>query len=279
MLWAVFFVGACTAQHGSPPGPRDVHGTDGDGSPRASDAAADAADGRERDTGPEPGTDAGRDAGPPLDCTFTGTPQIEPADAEVAVTTQFTLEGVSALPPGCLAWRASPSAFAIYNSFSLEKVELDPDTGELRVYALPNDVVLQISAEVGGEVVATTTVRYFDPGRALDGVLHEVGVLRCPDYVELPREEIQEIMFHDFMVTFVAFETYVDYAGYATVLPDPGDPRRGTLSFVVDWGNVEPSTLDTEGSYVARQDGRIELRDLWLGPDAAQCGHVLERYK
>lgn len=280
--WVLILVGACADSHGGA-GPNDVHdaGTEADG--HAADAAVDASgphrDAGEQDGGPVDLFDAGRDAGPPPDCSFTGTAQIAPADVEVAVDTRFTLEGISALPPGCLTWRASPSAFDVYNSFERNEVDLEPDTGELHVYGLPNDVVLEIRAEVAGEVVATTTVRYFHPQRVLDGVLHEVGVLSCPGYVEVPREQIQEILFQDFMVTFVAFETYVDYAGQATVQPDPVDPRRGSLSFVVDWSNFEPPTLDTEGTYVARTDGRIELRDLWLGPDAAQCGHVLERYQ
>jgi hypothetical protein len=123
------------------------------------------------------------------------------------------------------------------------------------------------------------TVHYFEPTRALEGVFSEVGVLRCPDYVEVPREQIQEIFLEDFQVTFMSFETYVDYSGVSSHEPNLVDPRSGTFEFTVDWSNQKPDTLDYSGTYRARPDGYLELRDVWLGPDAAQCGHVLERYK
>lgn len=227
-------------------------------------------------------TDAGPDARvttPELDCSFTGEPRIEPADAEVSSPQQFTLVGVSALPAGCLRWSSSPSGFDVYNSMGeYDEVDLDSDTGALSVWGLPNDVVLTISAVVADKAVAMTTVRYYDPGRALSGALHEVAVLRCPDYVEVPRTGIGEVFLEDFKVTFQPFETYVDYSGFSSINVDAQDPRRGTFSFEVDWSNFEPETLVRSGSYTARLDGRIELRDVWLGPDQAQCGHVLERW-
>lgn len=140
---------------------------------------------------------------------------------------------------------------------------------------------LLILVDVAGETIAQTTVRYFDHQRVFEGVFFEVGVLRCPDYVEVPRENmIQEIFLEDFQVTFQAFETYVDYKGTSTHQRTPPDTRTGTFEFTVDWSNFEPDSLVKSGTYHARRsDGRLELRDLWLGPDATQCGHVLERFK
>lgn len=226
-----------------------------------------------------PAVDAGSDAGPEPECSFSGELRIEPGDVEVAGAVQLTLVGNVQPPTGCVQWRTVPSSFSIFGSRELNEVVIDAETGELEVSNLPNDVSLWVIARIGSEDVAMTTVRYYDPRRALSGVFREIAVLRCPDYVEMPREQIQEIMLEDgFQVTFQAFETYVDYAGASSSQRDPTDPRGGSFSFSVDWANFEPETLITSGRYVAR-NGVVELRDLWLGPDEAQCGHVLERFK
>jgi len=80
-------------------------------------------------------------------------------------------------------------------------------------------------------------------------------------------------------VTFTAFETYVDYKGSYGSRRDPLDPRHGELEFSVEWSNFVPDSVDAMGSFYARPDGLLELRDLWRGPDAAQCGHVFERFQ
>lgn len=228
--------------------------------------------------------DAAPDAMPEPRCELAGEPRIEPSGIEIsgAQPQQFTLEGVTGLVPGCVRWQVSPSGFRVFGTNDIVSPTIDPETGVLTsLGGIPDDVDLLILVEVGGEVIAQATVRYFDPKRVLEGVFHEVGVLRCPDYVEVPRENtIQEIFLEDFQVTFQAFETYVDYRGTSSHQRTQNEARTGTFEFTVDWSNFEPDTLVKSGTYHARRsDGRLELRDLWLGPDAAQCGHVLERWK
>jgi hypothetical protein len=227
--------------------------------------------GRERDG-------AAVDAGANLDCSFTGTPHITPTLPDIGFAQTFALQGVPALAPGCLRWSSAPSSYNYYLSASKNGVQLDPASGMLSVFNLPDDVDLTIIASIANVEVARTTVHYFDPNYALAGAFHEVAVLRCPDHVEVPRMEVREIFLSDFKVTFHPFETFVDYRGRSTSTTDAVDPRRGTFEFTMTSGQV-PQSVDSAGTYYARRDGLVELRDLWLGPDAAQCGHVLQRYE
>jgi hypothetical protein len=226
------------------------------------------------------------DSGREVNCEFTGEPRIEPADAEISTTQRFFLEGISQIPPECLQWRISPSSFRVYGSSDRISVDFDRDTGELRITNRINNTAFEIFAFIADEWVATTSVHFFDKDQPITGVFREVAVLGCPDYSEIPREMIDEIIINMgpsirelvMEVTFVPFESYVDYRAVVNWIPDIIDAHQGGFEFFVDWAALEPDTLDKEGRYIVRPDGRLELRDLWLGPDAAQCGHMIERW-
>jgi hypothetical protein len=79
-------------------------------------------------------------------------------------------------------------------------------------------------------------------------------------------------------VTYQPFETYVDFAGHVTWMRNTIEGYAGRFEFSVVQSSFVPDNLDSAGGYVARPDGRLELRDVWLGPGAAECGHVLERW-
>lgn len=272
-----------TNDDGSPPeAPAtlgDEGAADGPGPARGDEGAA-AGAGFPEGAPPQEGDAGTVDAGPALDCAFSGAPRIEPSDAEIARTQRFTLEGISPLPEGCLRWSSMPDSFPLYGTSERDPVELDPTTGELRVSNIPNNTPLTIRASIEGEVIAMTTVRYFDPSRLVRGIFAETAVLRCPDHVEVPRNEVGEIIFDgELSVTFAPFESYVDIHGRYTWMPTTADGREAALELVVDDypAFLDPQWLDTSGTFIAHEDGSFELRDIWLGPDEPQCGHVLRR--
>jgi len=252
---------------------------DAGGSPSADRAGLgrDAAMAVETDAGVATSGTADAGAAAELDCAFTGEPRIEPADSEFSTPQRFSLEGISELPEGCVRYAIDPDSYSRYGSGKRDSIDFDPATGELATSRLRNNTVFEVTAFVAGEPVATTAARYLDGSDPLHGLYEEIAVLRCPDHAEEARDEVGELrLTGDLTVTFHPFETYTDYEGQYTWTSDPDDPRRGQLELSVATGEV-PDSFDPSGSFYARPDGLLELRDLWLGPGDAQCGHVFER--
>jgi hypothetical protein len=96
----------------------------------------------------------------------------------------------------------------------------------------------------------------------------------------IPEELIGELRFGadgTFAVTWMPFEIYVDYRGtYAY------DLTWGTLDLVVEGGSYVPDDVDGSGSFSVDEEGRLILRDMWLGSprgvtDPPDCGHRFVR--
>jgi hypothetical protein len=91
-------------------------------------------------------------------------------------------------------------------------------------------------------------------------------------------DPIREIAFRtngSFTVTWLPFETYVDYWGSYTL-----DPDAGTIEMIIDHGNYVPQDVDLSGSFHIDASGDLVLRDIWFGTDkistgTAACGHRL----
>jgi hypothetical protein len=93
---------------------------------------------------------------------------------------------------------------------------------------------------------------------------------------------IKELRFKadgEFSVTWEPFEVYKDYWG--TYAHEIG---QGTLDLVVTGGNYVPNDVDGSGSLLLDEEGRLVLRDLWLGSRfegtaPANCGHRFTRMR
>lgn len=95
-----------------------------------------------------------------------------------------------------------------------------------------------------------------------------------------PLFPILELKFDErgrFGVTWIPFETFVDYWGTYSY-----DEAQGTIRLTVDGGNFIPSDFDGIGTFSFDLDGQLVLEDVWLGiqqfsegPSAITpgCGH------
>ncbi|KAA3642172.1 MAG: hypothetical protein DWQ07_24325 [Chloroflexi bacterium] len=115
----------------------------------------------------------------------------------------------------------------------------------------------------------------------LVGSWYEVAQISCQTTSERrvpsPIEEL--IFFEDnrINVTWFPFEVYIDYVGTYAV------GEGGTLEIFAEELNYLPSELDTVGTYEIDENGRLLLKDMWLGVpplDAVHpvnCGHIFEK--
>jgi len=161
---------------------------------------------------------------------------------------------------------------------------IDPATGLLTIdpTTLPGSQ-FTVMAEVGaGRHVVTTEVHVFTPEASpLVGYWWEEAQLTCGGGREVtPALPIEEFVFAvdgTFAVTWMPFESYVDYWGTYIV-----DLRQGTLDLTVTGGNAIPLDIDGNGRVAIDAEGRLVLTDLWLGTprsgsDPAHCGHRFVR--
>jgi hypothetical protein len=158
--------------------------------------------------------------------------------------------------------------------------EIDPVTGLLTIDpATPGGASFTVRAEVeGGRRVVETEVHIVTPeSHPLLGTWREAGQISCDGGAEtVPPVPIEELVFAadgTFAVTWMPFESYVDYWGTYTI-----DLTQGTLSLTATGGNYVPEDIDGEGRFALDADGTLLLIDLWLGspPDGsegANCGH------
>ncbi len=102
------------------------------------------------------------------------------------------------------------------------------------------------------------------PPDPLTGRWREEAQVLCDTGQEIaPAQPIGELIFEkgsDFKVTWVAFETYVDYWGLYSY-----DAQTGALTMTVSRGNYIPSDPDLSGTAVIDARGRLVLNDMWLG--------------
>lgn len=157
--------------------------------------------------------------------------------------------GPAPLPPACISrWEAPDPALA----------RLSPDGRTLSIAKdAPPGSRIKVSYIVGDESFGRQFEVIAADAVVLTGTRSQKSVESCP-----AGEPVRELAFHPngrFGVTFVPFETYVDYWGTYRF-----DQATGALKLAVEGGNYRPPFLDLEGT--ARFEGeRLVLDGFYLG--------------
>lgn len=154
------------------------------------------------------------------------------------------------VPAGCLSdWKVSDPA-----------VEVASDGVGLRIApdAKPGTFV-DVSAAIGGTRAKTRFVIVGAKDATLTGLWREVGSPDCPR-TEPPLLDLEFTDDGRFMVTWVPFETYVDYWGEHVF-----DPGAGTLKMRIDRGNNVPTDAKLEGAAMVGPDGLLTLTGIDFG--------------
>ncbi len=174
----------------------------------------------------------------------------------------------------CATWSVHPA----------EGASIDPDTGLLTVDpTTPSGSVFTVSADVeNGRRVVSVEVHVFTPqDNPLVGIWKEEAQFACGTGEEAaPEKPIRELRFQadgSFSVTWTPFEVYKDYWGTYTY-----DLEQGTLELGITGGNYIPDDVDGSGLFSLDEQGRLILRDMWLGSPhegtgPANCGHRFAR--
>jgi hypothetical protein len=174
----------------------------------------------------------------------------------------------------CATWSVSPT----------DGATIDAETGVFTVDpATPSGKVFTVTADVekGRRLVSAKVYVYTLEANPLFGVWREEAQFSCEtDEVVVPEERIGELSFGadgEFSVTWYPFEIYKDYWGTYTF-----DLNQGTLDLTGAEGNYVPEDVDGNGSWSIDEEGRLVLKDMWLGtPGGGQgvvnCGHRFTR--
>ena len=174
----------------------------------------------------------------------------------------------------CATWSVSPT----------DGATIDAKTGVFTVDAgTPSGTVFTVTADVenGRRLVSADVHVYTPEANPLFGIWHEEAQFACEtDEEVIPEERIGELSFGadgEFSVTWHPFEVYKDYWGTYTF-----DLSQGTIELTGAEGNYVPEGLDGSGSWFIDDDGRLILKDIWLGAPrdvsgVVNCGHRFTR--
>ena len=171
----------------------------------------------------------------------------------------------------CVDWSVEPSDGADINREGL--LSIDDDA--------PHGAVFVVTADVeNGRRLLSTDVHIYDPARnPLIGTWREVSQIDCATGEEVPVERpIGELRFRAdgrVSVTWVPFETYVDYWSRYRLT------ESGDLSLSTEGGNFLPQDVDLEGRFTIDESGDLLLQEMWLGSHldsgTPTCGHRFTR--
>ena len=171
----------------------------------------------------------------------------------------------------CATWSASPTDGATIDA-ETGVFTVDPGTASGKVFTVTADV------EDGRRLVSIEVYVFTPEANPLARNWREEAQLACDTLEEVaPEEPIGELQFRadgTFSVTWMPFELYRDYWGSYRY-----DSEGGTLDFAIEGGNYVPEDVDGSGSFVIDEDGRLVLKDMWLGTwmgstGGANCGHI-----
>lgn len=174
----------------------------------------------------------------------------------------------------CATWSVSPTDGATIDA-ETGVFTVDPGTPSGKVFTVTADV------ENGRRLVSVDVYVYTPEANPLFGIWREEAQFSCEtDEEVVPEERIGELSFGangSFSVTWHPFEIYKDYWGTYTF-----DLNQGTLDLTGAEGNYVPEDLDGSGSWFIDEDGRLVLRDMWLGAPRGgsgivNCGHRFTR--
>ena len=174
----------------------------------------------------------------------------------------------------CATWSVSPS----------DGATIDPKTGVFIVDPeTPSGAVFTVTADVenGRRLVSVDAHVYTPEANPLFGTWGEEAQFACEtDEEKAPEERIGELAFGadgEFSVTWFPFEIYKDYWGTYTF-----DLNQGTIELTASGGNYVPEGLDGSGTWFIDEEGRLVLKDIWLGAPRdvsrdVNCGHRFTR--
>ena len=174
----------------------------------------------------------------------------------------------------CATWSVSPTDGATIDA-ETGVFTVDPGTPSGKVFTVTADV------ENGRRLVSADVHVYTPEANPLFGVWGEEAQFSCEtDEEVVPEERIGELSFGangEFSVTWHPFEIYKDYWGTYTF-----GLNQGTLDLTGAEGNYVPENLDGSGSWFIDEEGRLVLKDMWLGaprggPGTINCGHRFTR--
>ena len=120
------------------------------------------------------------------------------------------------------------------------------------------------------------------PDMPWTGCWKEIAYIDCESGEQVapfyPIGELRLVSDGELTVTWVPFESYIDYFGTYQV-----DEINGTIRIDAEERNYLPSDIDGEGRYAVTVEENLLLRDMWLGSAQSQktemipCGQVFER--
>jgi hypothetical protein len=225
-----------------------------------------------------------------------------PANEEPYVTTVGTLGQVIGLQPGnevalalgrwddelCTVGMRCFIPVSVPASWSVRPeagARIDPDRGQLSIDpSTPGGSQFTVEAVVEGrdQTVTADVYVYTPEGNPFVGYWQEAAQLTCDNGTEVSSDPlIEELVFAadgSFAVTWMPFESYVDYWGDYTY-----NPADGTLDLAITGGNHQPDDVDGSGHYALDAIGNLVLTDMWLGTSAyaeggtPNCGHRFAR--
>lgn len=203
-----------------------------------------------------------------LDAGFLGK---VPAGGQRQITLAIPQPGWLEPIEACTTWSASGDPGATIDDMGLLTIAESVEPGTI--------VTVQANVEDGRRILETMVTVYVPIDSPIVGHWREVAQISCAsgDPVE-PDPAIEELLFRDtgdFSVTWLPFESYVDYWGTWT-----HDPDTNALELVVTGGNYVPKDLDPTGIATV-DDARLFLGEMWLGssndgPHPVMCGQTFE---
>jgi hypothetical protein len=169
-------------------------------------------------------------------------------------------------------------------SGSPDGASIDPETGLFRVAEnAPPNAAYTVRAILPDGSPLTTTIHIYTPrSNPFVGQWEEDAQIACSSgSFVAPLDPLRELIFRangTMSVTWSPFEVYFDYGGTYRF-----DTTSGQFSFQARQINYLPAKLDTEGAYLLDSQGRLILKDVWMGvPQYASnapvnCGHRFVR--
>lgn len=175
---------------------------------------------------------------------------------------------INRIPDLTVVWSVEPTGAA----------QIDPQTGVLTASADAGNTSVFVTAAAPNGLSKTASVSIYDQ-RPIIGVWQEEARIDCATgaFVE-SSSLIYELIFdanNEFRVSWSPFEVYVDYVGTYTADTPHLSMRARLLNYL-------PHDFEGEGTYEIDEEGRLVLRDLWLGTspyasETTSCGHRFVR--
>jgi hypothetical protein len=181
--------------------------------------------------------------------------------------------GVPASSAPCVQWSVEPTEFGTISADGVLVVGADAAPGQL------GTVVASVSDTCFYRATVTVYTLETNP---LVGSWHEQAALSCCGMSDTPTDLFNELAFEAdgrFSFTWYPFEIYRDYWGVYQF-----DAMTKRLTMRICSGGFVPEVTDLSGSTIVRDDGAIELSNMFFGAlpgpeqDRRACGYIIARH-